>query len=57
MKPIVAAIFTSFLIAVVSAAADQQPRDTDSKPDTVWQELSDGLELGFFPSPQLAETG
>jgi hypothetical protein len=44
-------------MAVVSAGADQQPRDTDFNPDTVWKKLSDGLELGFFHSPQPAETG
>jgi hypothetical protein len=44
-------------MAVVSAGADQQPRDTGSNPDTVWQKLSDGLELGFFHSPHPSETG
>ncbi len=44
-------------MAVISATADQQTRDTGSNPDTVWQKLSDGLELGFFHSPQPSETG
>ena len=44
-------------MAVVSAGADQQTRDTGSNPDTVWQKLSDGLELGFFHSPHPSETG
>jgi len=44
-------------MAVVSAGADQQTRDTGSNPDNVWQKLSDGLELGFFHSPHPSETG
>jgi uncharacterized protein YigE (DUF2233 family) len=57
MKRILKAVFICILMAVVSAEADQQTRDTDSKPDTVWAKLSDGLELGFFHSPQPSETG
>ena len=57
MKLIITTVFFCILMAVVSAGADQQTRHTDSNPDTVWQKLSDGLELGFFHSPQPAETG
>ena len=44
-------------MAVAPAAADQQIQDAESKPETVWQKLSEGLELGFFHSPHPAETG
>ena len=44
-------------MAVVSAGANQQTRDPGSSPDSVWQELADGLELGFFHSPHPSETG
>jgi len=44
-------------MAVVSAGADQQTRAAGSNPDTVWQKLADGLELGFFQSPHPSETG
>jgi len=57
MKLITTTIFFCILMAVVSAGADQQARDTDSNPDTVWQKLSEGLELGFFHSPLPSETG
>jgi len=57
MKLIKITVFFGILMAVISAGADQQTRNTDSKPDTVWQKLSDGLELGFFRSPQPSETG
>jgi len=57
MKLILPTVFFCILMAVVSAAADQQARHVDSNPDTVWQKISDGLELGFFHSPQPAETG
>jgi uncharacterized protein YigE (DUF2233 family) len=53
MKRIVATVFCCIMMAVVPAGADQQTRDADS----VWQKLSDGLELGFFHSPQPSETG
>jgi len=57
MKLILKTVFFCILMAVVSAGADQQTRDTGSNPDTVWQKLSDGLELGFFHSPHPSETG
>jgi hypothetical protein len=57
MKLIIIKIFFCILLSVVSAGADQQTRDTDSGPDTVWQKLSDGLELGFFHSPHPSESG
>jgi hypothetical protein len=57
MKLKIATIIFCVLIAMVSAGADQQARDANSNPDNVWQKLSDGLELGFFRSPQPAETG
>jgi uncharacterized protein YigE (DUF2233 family) len=57
MKRTTATVFFCILIAVVPAWADQQTRDAGSEPDTVWQKLSDGLELGFFHSPQLSEKG
>jgi len=57
MKRIIATVFLCTLMAVVSAGAGQETQDSDSNPDTVWQKLSDGLELGFFQSPQPAETG
>jgi len=57
MKLIITTVFFCVLMAVVSAGADQQARDTDSNPDTVWQKLSEGLELGFFHSPLPSETG
>ena len=57
MKLILTTVFFCFLMTVVSAGADQQTRHTDSNPDTVWQKLSDGLELGFFHSPNPSETG
>jgi hypothetical protein len=57
MKLIKITVFFGILMAVISAGADQQTRNTDSKPDTVWQKLSDGLELGFFHSPKPSETG
>jgi uncharacterized protein YigE (DUF2233 family) len=57
MKRIVATVFCCILMTVVPAGADQQTRDVGSGPDSVWQKLSDGLELGFFHSPQPSETG
>ncbi len=57
MKLIKITVFYGILLAVISAGADQQARNTESKPDTVWQKLSDGLELGFFHSPKPSETG
>ena len=57
MKLILTTVFFCILMAVVSAGADQQARHADSNPDTVWQKISDGLELGFFHAPQPAETG
>ena len=57
MKRTITTVFICILIAVGPAGADQQTRDTDSKPETVWQKLSDGLELGFFHSSQPSETG
>ena len=56
MKRILKAVFIFILLDVVSAEADHQTRVTDSKPDTVWEKLSVGLELGFFLSPQPSET-
>ncbi len=57
MKLIKLTVLFCILMAVISAAAEQQTQDTNSNPDTVWQKLSDGLELGFFHSPQPSETG
>ncbi|MGD1972543.1 MAG: phosphodiester glycosidase family protein [Desulfobacterales bacterium] len=57
MKRILTTLFICILTAVVSAKADQETREAGSKPDSVWQKLSDGLELGIFLSPQLSETG
>ena len=57
MKRITTTVFFCILMIVVSAGADQQTRATGSNPDTDWQKLSDGLELGFFHSPQPSETG
>ena len=57
MKCIITTVFLCTLMVVVSAGAGQETQDSDSKPDAVWQKLSDGLELGFFQSPQPAETG
>ena len=57
MKRILTTLFICILTSVVSAKADQDPREASSRPDSVWQKLSDGLELGFFLSPQPSETG
>jgi hypothetical protein len=57
MKLILTTVFFCILMAVISAGADQQARPDDSNPDTVWQKLSSGLELGFFHSPHPSETG
>jgi len=57
MKLSITTVFFCILVTVVSAGTDQQTRDTGSNPDTVWQKLSDGLELGFFHSPHPSETG
>jgi hypothetical protein len=57
MKRIVTTACCCILLAVAPAGADQQKQDPSSKPNTVWQRLSEGLELGFFHSPQPAETG
>jgi hypothetical protein len=57
MKLIITTVFFCILMAVVSAGADQQTRPAVSNPYTVWQKLSDGLELGFFHSPHPSETG
>jgi len=57
MKLITTTVFFCILMAVVSAGANQQARNTDSNPDIVWQKLSEGLELGFFHSPLPSETG
>ena len=57
MKRIITTVFFCILMVVVSAGADQQTRATGSNPDTDWQKLADGLELGFFHSLQPSETG
>ena len=57
MKSLSTTVFFCILLAVVSAGAKQQARESDASPDTVWQKLSQGLELGFLPSPQPSETG
>jgi hypothetical protein len=57
MKCIITTVFLCTLMVVVSAGAGQETQDSDSNPDAAWQKLSDGLELGFFQSPQPAETG
>lgn len=45
------------LIAFTPADADRQATAVDSEPATFWQKLSDGLDLGFFDSPNHAEKG
>lgn len=57
MKLIVTTVFFCILMAAVSVGADPPSRDTDPNPDTLWQKLSEGLELGFFHSPHPSETG
>jgi hypothetical protein len=59
MKRIATTIFFCFLIGATPAAAGENPevRDTSSNSDNAWQQLSVGLELGIFRSPQLSEIG
>ena len=57
MKRILTSVILCILMTMVSAGADQQTRDTDTNPDTIWQKLSEGLELGLFHSPHPSETG
>ena len=57
MKRILTTVFICILMTAIPAGADPETRDAGSRPDPIWQKLSDGLELGFFLSPQLSETG
>jgi Phosphodiester glycosidase len=57
IKFIVAIAFICIFMAVVQVGADQQTRNTDSNPVSAWQNLSEGLDLGFFRSPLPTETG
>jgi len=59
MRLIAITIFSCLLVAhsLTIAGADQVAKNTVSNSAGGWQKLADGLELGIFDSPLLAEIG
>lgn len=59
MKFIASAIFLYILISFATFNAEAAGQGNDEAPgnDVAWQKLADGLELGVFRSPQIAEIG
>jgi hypothetical protein len=57
MKPIAKAIVFAILICAIPALTEAGQKNGNKGPKAIWQKIADGLELGFFPSPQSSEIG